>query len=211
MDRQFPIHADVYCSDGLCGHSVLVVIDPATRLVTHLVVTDKGFLGDEHLIAMDQVVETAADRIQLSCATADLKAMRPFLRGEHVPGEIPFIGYDPGEYTFWPSALPDKGMLLAEHDHVPPGNVAIRRGASVIAADGPVGSVDEFIVDPANGQITHLVLRQGHLWGQRTISIPVTLIAQIDEDAVKLKLTKQEIDALPALPDRQDSPPPPPA
>jgi hypothetical protein len=199
MESQFPIHADVYCSDGLCGHSALVVISPATHVVTHLVVVDKGFLGDEHLVPVGQVVETNADRIQLGCAAADLKAMRPFLRGEHVPGEVPFIGYDPGEYTLWPSALPDKGMLLADHDHVPPGNVAIRRGATVIAADGPVGRVDEFVVDPSNEQITHLVLRQGHLWGQRTISIPVTQIERMDEEAVTLKLTKAAIAALPAI------------
>ncbi len=199
MDRPLAIHGDVYCSDGLCGHSVLAVINPATRLVTHLVVADKGFLGDEHLVAMDQVTETTADRIQLACTTADLKAMRPFLRGQHAPGEIPFIGYDPGEYTLWPSALPDQGMLLADHDHVPKGDVSIRRGAAVIAADGPVGSVDEFIVDPANGEITHLVLRQGHLWGQRTITIPVTGIAAMDDEAVTLKLTRAEIAALPAI------------
>ncbi len=200
MEKPFPIHSDVYCSDGLCGHTVLAVINPDTRLVTHLVVADKGFLGDQHLVAMDQVTETAADRIQLRCTTAELRSMRPFLQGEHAPGEIPFIGYDPGEYTLWPSALPDRGMLLAEHDHVPKGDVAVRRGASVVAVDGPVGRVDEFIVDPANGQITHLVLRQGHLWGQRTIAIPLTGVAKMDDEEVTLKLTKAEIAELPAIP-----------
>jgi sporulation protein YlmC with PRC-barrel domain len=202
MERPFPIHADVYCSDGQCGHSVLVVIDPAARQVTHLVVADKGFLGDEHLVPVDQVGETAAGRIQLNCSTAELRAMHPFLRGEHAPGEIPFIGYDPGEYTLWPTALPDTGMLLADHDHVPTGDVALRRGSSVMATDGRVGSVDEFIVDPANDKITHLVLRQGHLWDQRTISIPVTEIAAISEDAVTLRLTKAEVGALPPIPDQ---------
>jgi hypothetical protein len=199
MDRPFPIRADVYCSDGLCGHSVLVVVNPTSRLITHLVITEKGFLGDQHLVPRDQVLESTTDRIQLRCATADLKAMLPFLRGEHVPGEVPFIGYDPGEYTFWPSPLPDKGLLLADHDHVPPGGLAIRRGTRVVATDGPVGRVDEFIVDPANGHITHLVLRQGHLWGQRTISIPVTEIEHMDEDEVTLKLAKSAIDSLPIL------------
>jgi hypothetical protein len=200
MDRQVPIHADVYCSDGLCGHSVLAVVNPATRTVTHVVVMDKGFLGDDHLVPLDQVVETTAERIQLSCATSDLRTMRTFLRGEHVPGEVPFIGYEPGEYSFWPTALPEGGMLLTDHDHLPQGDLAIRPGAAVIAADGPVGRVDEFIVDPADGRIMHLVLRQGHLWGQRTISIPATQMEHMDEEAVTLKLTKAEIAALPAIP-----------
>jgi sporulation protein YlmC with PRC-barrel domain len=63
-----------------------------------------------------------------------------------------------------------------------------------------VGRVDEFLVDPENEHITHLVMREGHLWEQKEVTIPVSAIARVEEDAVYLKLDKASIEALPAVP-----------
>ena len=32
--------------------------------------------------------------------------------------------------------------------------------------------VDELLVDPENEHITHLVMREGHLWGQKDVVYP---------------------------------------
>ena len=110
----------------------------------------RGSLAMSTWSPVDQVVETDADRIQLSCAAADLKAMRPFLRGEHVPGEVPFIGYDPGEYTLWPSrAARTRACCWRTTTTCRPATWQSGAARAVVAADGPVGRVDEFIVDPA--------------------------------------------------------------
>jgi len=60
--------------------------------------------------------------------------------------------------------------------------------------------VDEFLINPINDTISHLVLREGHLWGQKNITIPLSQIDRIDENTVWLKLDKQSIEALPAIP-----------
>jgi hypothetical protein len=73
----------------------------------------------------------------------------------------------------------------------------------VNASDGCVRRVDEFLVNPANEHITHLVLRKAHLWGQEDVTILVSEIARIEEDTVPLKLDKQQIEALPAIPVRR--------
>jgi len=73
----------------------------------------------------------------------------------------------------------------------------------VEASDGRIGRVDEFLVDPVTGQISHLILREGHLWGKRDITIPVSEIERIEDDSVHLKLDKQSIEALPAVPVRR--------
>jgi hypothetical protein len=62
-----------------------------------------------------------------------------------------------------------------------------------------VGRVDEFLVNPENEHITHLVMREGHLWGQKDVTVPVSAIDHFDEDTVYLKLNKQEIEALPTI------------
>jgi hypothetical protein len=63
--------------------------------------------------------------------------------------------------------------------------------------------VDEFLVDRETGHITHLVLREGHLWGQRDVLIPVSGIGHIDENRVYLTLNKKEIEDLPTIPVRR--------
>ncbi len=70
----------------------------------------------------------------------------------------------------------------------------------MVASDGLIGHVDEFLIDPANQQITHLILREGHFWGQKEVTIPVIQIERIEEDTVYLKLSKEEIEKLPKTP-----------
>jgi hypothetical protein len=77
--------------------------------------------------------------------------------------------------------------------------LAIHRGSHVHAVDGRIGEVEGFVVNPANDGITHIVLREGHLWGRQDVTIPVAQIDRIDDDGVYLKLNKREIAALPAL------------
>ncbi len=77
------------------------------------------------------------------------------------------------------------------------------RGTRVEATDGYVGKVDEFVVNPENCHITHLVMREGHLWGQREVIIPLSAIGDTREDIVYLKLDKHQIESLPTFPLRR--------
>jgi sporulation protein YlmC with PRC-barrel domain len=87
-----------------------------------------------------------------------------------------------------------------KREAIPPGEVAVRRGARVEATDGHVGHLDEFLVDPATERVTHLVLREGHLWGQRDVTIPVSEIDRLEENTVHLKLDKEKIEGLAGVP-----------
>jgi hypothetical protein len=83
---------------------------------------------------------------------------------------------------------------------IPPGELAVRRGTRVHATDGWVGRVDEFIVGPVSGNITHLCLREGHPWKGRDICIPISLIERIGEKAVYLNVDKEAIASMPSVP-----------
>ncbi len=76
----------------------------------------------------------------------------------------------------------------------------IQPGSVVTASDGDVGRVDEFVVDPTNEHITHLVLREGHLWGKKDVTIPVANIDRFEDNVVYLNLTKEEVEKLPTIP-----------
>jgi sporulation protein YlmC with PRC-barrel domain len=75
----------------------------------------------------------------------------------------------------------------------------------VEATDGKVGRVDEFLINPKTDHITHLVLREGHPWGRKDVTIPVSQIDHYKENTVYLKLDKHGIEALPAIPVRRGS------
>jgi len=73
----------------------------------------------------------------------------------------------------------------------------------VQATNGHVGQVDEFAVDAESCHITHLVLRQGHLWGKRDITLPFSAIDHVADDVIYLKLDKAVIEQLPVVPVRR--------
>ena len=192
-----PINTDVYCSDGLCGQTSYIILNPLTEQVTHLVVKEKGYPHTERLVPIDQVVETTPQLIRLLCTGHQLAAREPFKEVEFIRNEIPEYSADP--FMTWPYVVAEMMEVPVEHEHIPPGELAVRRGAQVEAADGHAGRVDEFLIDPANGHITHLVLREGHLWGKKDVVIPVSKIERIEEDKVYLSLDKDSIEALPTI------------
>jgi sporulation protein YlmC with PRC-barrel domain len=195
-----PVNAEVYCKDGPCGHSTYVIINPTTWQVTHLVVKEKGFPNVERLVPLEQVTETSPHLIHLGCTRNELSNMDQFIAIDFLPGSFSFIPYGPDEYMVWPYVLPQGMAIPVEHERIPPNELGVRRGARVEATDGHVGVVDEFLVDPGNGHITHLVMREGHLWGKKDVTIPVSEIDHIKENIVYLKLDKRSIEALPGIP-----------
>jgi sporulation protein YlmC with PRC-barrel domain len=196
-----PIQAAVRCADGLCGRSIAVIIDPIRRRVTHVVVRTKQTPTADYLVPVEMLAESTAGEIRLRCTQNQLDEMQPFDEIDFLPGEEEYANYAPNDYWLWPFVVPQGGIPAAvEVERVPPGELAIHRGAQVRATDGTVGKVDAFLMDPVDHRITHLVLREGHLWGQKDVTIPVSEIERIEQDTVFLKLDKEDIARLPTVP-----------
>jgi sporulation protein YlmC with PRC-barrel domain len=87
--------------------------------------------------------------------------------------------------------------------NVPAGELALHSGMSVEATDGKVGKLDALVLDPSSGEVTNLLMREGHLWGKKEVAIPVSAIDWIDADTVYLKADKAEVKALPPVPVKQ--------
>jgi hypothetical protein len=198
-----PVEAEVQCTDGPGGRSTYAILNPITRRVTHVVVKEKTFPGLERLVPVEMVAETSPNQIHLTCSQEELHGLEAFVETEFLPDEFPYANYGVNEFRLWPYILPDDELVPLQHERVPPGELAVRRSSHVWATDGNVGQVDEFLVDRQTGYITHLVLREGHLWGQKDVTIPVSEIGQIDEDRVYLTLSKEEVANLPTIPVRR--------
>jgi len=196
-----PINVEVLCAGETCGRSTYLVINPVNERITHLVVAEKAFPNIERLVPIDKILASSPNSIQLRCNPSELSDMDTFEETDFIasgqmeasfPYEVP--------YEVWPYAMYEAMPMPFEHEHIPAGEVVIRRGTPVRATDGQVGKVDEFLVDPENDVITHLVLREGHLWGRKDVTIPVSEIKKIAEEAVYLKLDKKAIETLPTVP-----------
>jgi sporulation protein YlmC with PRC-barrel domain len=192
-----PLNVEVYCVDGLCGQSKEVVLDRHTEEVTHLVVKEKHSPRTELLVPIDLVTETTPHLIRLRCVKEELAALQPFLQVEVLEEHVPHYVSGP---SLVPVEVPDTKWVTVKRESIPPGEVAVRKGARVEATDGHVGRLDEFLVDPVTERVTHLVLREGHLWGQRDVTIPVSEIDRLEEKTVYLKLDKDQVEALPSVP-----------
>mgnify|MGYP001183748480 CR=1 FL=1 len=194
------INANVECKDGPVGHTTSVIINPKTRALTHLVVETKTLPKEERMVPIDLVAEATADNVKLTCTHADVEKLEQFLEHEFIQVDMPLMDYAPRTYVIWPYAEPEEQYVDIVHEHIPAGELAVRRGTVVEATDGPVGKVDEFLVDAKNGNITHLVLREGHLWGKKDIVVPISQIDSLDGDSVHLQIGKAAIAELPAIP-----------
>ncbi len=209
----------VECSDGRGGKVRDLVVDPDRRRLTHIVVERHAHVA--HLIPIEDVEQTSADdgdALRLSCTVAEIERRYPEIEetalvrigewptldeddwevGVSSVLSAPFLDGDGFELTTTAAPVADDRMLMA-YDRIPAHEVEMRRGSAVEAADGTfLGHVDSFLVDD-EGRITHLVLERGHLWRRRDITIPVTAVAELHTDKVRLSLSRDDVAALPTV------------
>jgi len=202
---EIPLQAQVECTDGVCGLSVYVLIDPVSDQVVHVVVKET-ITNMEYIVPVDVISATIADTIRLSCSKAELEKMPLFTQTEFVQEKVlDYAGYmggtsGMGPYFYMPYVTSEVRVpISAEHKQIPPGELAVHRGTRVEATDGYVGKVDEFVVNPENGHITYLVMREGHLWGDKNVIIPVSAMEDNGDDTVFLNIDKHQIESLPTF------------
>lgn len=207
---QFTIGAEASCADGVCGEVSRVVIDPVARAVTHLVIEPRHHQGLGRLVPLD-LVDASTGEIRLRCTTAEFAELDPAEETQFVPGSSGYAAYGPGEVVSWPyyglvgpgmSAGMDPGLvnvsLTVTYDTIPLGEVAVRRGEPVHATDGDIGRVHGLVIDPRNHHVTHVLLREGHLWGRKEVAIPIGTVTSVD-GGIRLGITKHEVANLPPV------------
>ena len=205
-----PLNVDVRCADGPGGRSSTIVLNPISMEITHVVVKDDQ---EEYLVPIDLVTESTPTHIQLRCLVSELAALERFVRMQFLGSEEIDLAANlqrtaaESDANYWPYNSLEDGYveLYGQVEQIPHHELAIHRGSRVEAINGHIGEVGEFIVNPPNSHISHLILRRGHLWGIKNITIPVEEIDRIEQDMVYLKLNKDQVKSLPAVAVRRQS------
>jgi sporulation protein YlmC with PRC-barrel domain len=193
-----PIDAVIECTNGPAGRSTAIILDPIKDQVTHVVVREPGLLGVEYMAPIDFVIESTPHVIRLRCTSEELTHMPPFISTHFIPPVPGLVGSYGMGTMFWPYVGLQSGIAVDQENTLPEG-LAIHRGSHVHATDGHIGEVEEFLINPADSGITHVVLREGHFWDRQNVTIPIKNIDHIDDDIVYLTLNKQQIEKLPAI------------
>jgi hypothetical protein len=192
-----PINAKVTCADGPYGKTTSIILKPTTGKVTHVAIHSNSFPETEYLVSIDKIIESKPDEIYLSCTRDEIDQLPVFNKIEFIPSTL--TGFTQGPYVMWPYYATAPGISL-EREEIPIDEMSIRRGAGVEATDGHVGRVDEFLINPTNDRISHLVMREGHLWGRKDVTIPVRQIDHYEDNTVYLKMSKDDVEKLPSIP-----------
>jgi sporulation protein YlmC with PRC-barrel domain len=207
--------SEVRCTDGVCGTLRRVVVDPVARKLTHLVVEPRDREPDGRLVPL-ALVSSVGKEIELTCPFAEFERLEQAQELWFVSGARGQWGYQQQDMVSWPyyglgvtgAGAGIGGMggnwsarsegRTASHERVPAGEVQVRRGEHVHATDGHIGRVQGLVVDPADHHVTHVLLEEGHLWGQKQVAIPVGSVNGV-EDGVRLDLTKDQVRDLPPV------------
>jgi sporulation protein YlmC with PRC-barrel domain len=197
----FTIGAEASCTDGVCGQVSRVVVDPAAREVTHLVIRPAHGHGLGRLVPLS-LVDASAGQIRLRCTRAEFETLERGEERHFLSSSQPYPGYHPDDVLVLAhyglrSYLGQPGESVT-YDSVPPGEVAVRRGDAVFATDGDIGQVQGLVIDPASHHVTHVLLQEGHLWGRKEVAIPISAVTVLD-DGIQVDLTKQQVQDLPPV------------
>ncbi|MBN2616861.1 MAG: hypothetical protein JXR64_00970 [Spirochaetales bacterium] len=205
---KIPLKAKVICKDGEYGSVKELLIDPVKEKVTHLVIENKH--NGTLIVIPKEIMDYTTDSVVTIDKTAkEIDSYPKFLIHEFikVPAsdtEFAYWGADPTmthSYTMFPYVIHNGNPVIeVTKEDVPKGEMKLKRGMSVKDLDGKkLGNIDELIIDPVTGFITHLVMRQGHLYGSRDIAVPNMDIYSFDKECVVLSIKQDEIQNMPEV------------
>jgi len=166
-------------------------------------------------VPLDLVEASAPDQIDLNCTLHEFDELDPSQDTDYFPmdnyygpyygGYARGYGYGWGHASFWPyygfGGLGygwGWGPEAISYEAIPRGEVTIRRGDPVQATDGEIGHVAGLVIGTPTGQVTHVLLQEGHLWGKKDVAIPICSVKRV-AGVVHVTLSKHELGELPSI------------
>jgi sporulation protein YlmC with PRC-barrel domain len=192
-ETELTIGVRAHCPDGPCGKVIRIIIDPATRTVTHLAVEPPHHFEPARLVPLD-LVDATGSEIRLRCTLAEFGELDSAEEVQLVDDIAPV---DLGPVDLASPLATAQPMEIPVEDVVPPGETEVRRGEYVHAVDGEIGRLQGVIIDGSDHRLTYVLLREGHLWGRKEVAIPVSAVTGV-MDGIVLNITRKQVADLPA-------------
>jgi hypothetical protein len=191
------IGAAAHGSDGFRGEVKHLVVDPAARAVTHLVIEPERELGTGYglgrLVPLDHV-DATGDELGLGYTEAEFMNLSPAEEAlaEYVPVQLLVGGWQDTGLQVMDGSQINPVREVEEVDVVPEGEVEEGglRHDRVHATDGDAGKLQALRVDPADGRITQVLFKR-HGWS-REQAISIDKVSGFDA-GIQLNVAKHEL------------------
>jgi hypothetical protein len=168
-----------------------LIIDPATEMVTHLVI-QPGHRQEAGRLVPVRLVETTDGEIRLRCTRADFDKLDHAAEYDMISdAEPPIVG----RHGMTAAQFSEVAVL---EDVIPMGEEEMGPGDPVHALDGEIGRAQGFLVNPDDDRVTHVLLQPGHLWGRKKVAIPISAVTGVDA-GIRVNLTKEQVGELPTV------------
>jgi uncharacterized protein YrrD len=204
---EFKQNVPVFAANGdAVGHLDRVVVDSETKVITHIVVHKGNLNKEDKVVPISLIAEAHDDRIDLREGAGDLRGLQQFeekhyvMSGDGGAGAPAVVSQPLGGMPGAVVSEPRPKYVKQVEQHIPTGTVALKEGATVVAADGThVGHVEKVITDVPADHVTHLLVSKGLLSKERKL-IPIAWVGIISEDEVHLTVEPRQVEALEAYP-----------
>jgi uncharacterized protein YrrD len=202
--------AEVFASMGeKIGTLDRIVIDPADKEVTHIIV-EKGFLfTEDKVIPIEMVDDVVEKRILLKEKEDEIEDLPDFKEShyirldqvDHPSAEADAIYWYPPVHAWWRTGgyvgRPMPQYVVKTEKNIPENSVALEEGAKVIAQDGEhVGDIERVFTESQDHRSTHFVVSEGFILKERKL-VPTPWIAEVAEDEIHLSVKSGLVDRLP--------------
>ena len=196
-EQRIEIGTDVVGSDGeKLGTVAYVVVRPPEMHVTDFVVSTGAILGRDVVVPVSAVTGVADGEVHLSMDKDEVNRCEDYVevRYERPPEDwiAPTGLAYPSQTMLWPAGvnMPEPSSVEV---NAPPGTVGLHEGMDVESSDGHrVGSIEALDQDAATGNITAIIVKQGHLFTHDT-RIPIESVAGVENDKVTLTVPRDAL------------------
>lgn len=175
----YRLGAPAVTTDGEPGTVSALVVDPATRRVTHLAVEPRHRHHRARLVPTALAAAEPGGDVRLACDRHGLDRYEELEQLDLIdvgPYE-PYGLYGPFGYDAMGGVAGGWHPLAVWVDRPPDGEAALRHGTPVYVGADPVGHVDGLLAG-ADGRITAVLVAGGHLWSRRTVAVPVDAVTR---------------------------------
>lgn len=201
------IGADVFVESGeKVGTVERVIVDRLSWEVSDIVVHTDFVAADDFIVPVSMIAESAKGKVRLRATLDELRQMPHYVEAEFEvppPGSADVLAYNPGNILVplkppfpppypVPPPPPPLPELASEVSAEP---IQLSEGTEVEALDGPIGTVDDVLLDTYQDRITAFVVRRSDFLG-KDVTIPVEWISDVNEFRVKVAATKAQIEHL---------------
>ena len=188
------IGATANCSNGTAGQVTQLIADRASMRVTHVVVKEARRPHGERMVPFGMVQRSRGHAVRLRCSGLELSTMQPATRTELVESEALVHGgssyHDHSIYS-----LPR--LREAEYQNLAETECALGANTRVRATDGNAGRLAGLTVEPASGDITHVLFQHRQSRLLRTLTMPVAAIAEMSSGVVYVRSSRDSLMELP--------------